>query len=837
MSLNDCLNSAVQQGAISRDQADEINKFYQQKIREKGNTTSGRSAAKKEAVEELRAKAELARRRVLLSEKARRDIVDFLDQHHTIYGKESKLDGALSLMIHYGNVGTFSMVGRMHAIIGLAHRSLSDVMYHFRKSGAWGKYRNSIDLPDLVRGIHGEAVGNPAVKKMAIAIRGAYEDLRQRFNAAGGNIPKREDHGLPHSHDLRKIRKAGGGDIQKSRQAWKDFIRPLLDPEMMSNPYTGQKIGWSGLDASLDHVFDSISSDNLAHLDPASRALGKGSLANRHQDNRFLVFRDAEAWLTYNERFGKTDVISAIFDHINGMARDIAAMERFGPNPDATIQWLTQVVQKDIGEQMAGKKGSKLPGMSAPAAAQFRLEALWQKLRGTGTVWQGPAKIATDIRNVATSAALGATGILSSVTDPFVASAARRLAGLPIISQAKGVLRRFADDGDRRAMARAGMIWEDFMYTANENARYVGELYGNEWSKWVVDRALTWNALKPLTDARKRAEAGAWFSELGRLAEADTDWIDVHPLLKKTMEGFGFTADDWHAMRGATDAAGFLSPGSIMTNTKRRDLAEKLGEMVTQWSERSVPSGDPRIETYVTGKQQRGTIAGEMMLFAKQFMSFGMSFTARQMEAMHLYSMLGRSRSSKIGRGAFYFTSMAVPLTFGAAFYMQVSNVISGKDPEDMSAPDFWLRAFVKGGGGGLFADFIAKSENRYGQGIASTLGGIGGGFIGDTADLASRAIRAPFMAVGGSEEGSGFGKKLPPYLARYTPFISTHPFTRVAWQRMFVDQLQWLTDPQAEESFKAKKRSASYWWEPGRGLPSRLPDLRNAFGEVNHVQ
>ncbi|WFS02218.1 hypothetical protein [Rhizobium tumorigenes] len=860
MSLKDCLNSAVAQGEINSREADELNRYYEVRYRQKRagmNDSQAKAAARDEVAAALRADAKEARRRALLSEARRKDNAGFIEEYRNLKGKPDKLDAVLSLMIHNGYKGTQSMAGKANAIIAMAQRDLAETMHHFRRSRVAGTHMNKVDLPDLVKALHGEPTNNATAKALAGGVRGVIEDLRQRFNEAGGNIPKREDHGLPHSHDRSKIRELGvtgrgrfGGkkiDLKLARDRWKAAITPLLNPEEMTNPHSGLTVGADGLDASLDYVFDSIMSDGWAHRRPEARAAGAGSVASRYQDSRFLIFRDAESWLNYNGKFGQSDPISTIFNHINGISRDIAAMERFGPNPDAAVEWMKQVVQVDIGKRQSGAlnlEGVKLPGLSSGKFATYRVDSLWRALRGRETVLDAPAQWMGDIRNVASAAALGATGILASLTDPFVAQSARRLAGLPVTAtmhKVIGELAKFATDNvDDAGMARKAVIWDDYLHTMNESARFVDQMFGHEWSRYLVDRALTVNALKPLTEARKRIEANAWHDTLGGFAAKDTDWIDMPPLLKKTMEGFGFSDADWHKMRTAVDDAGFLDPGTVFDKTGDRNLAERYAEMITQWSERSVPAGDPRIKSVINGVTQPGTIAGELLSFATQFMSFGMSFTARQLEAHYVYSMMAKSSSGRVARGAYYFAAMAVPLTIGAGFYTQILNVLNGKDPEDMTTPAFWTKAFVKGGGGGLFADFVDKAENRYGQTFAQTLGGIGGAFIGDSADLTLRTIQeimgaADVNLLGGTPaEGKDqprAGRALAKYVGRYTPILSSHPLTRAWYRRMFVDNLQWAVDPEADESFKSQARKGTWWWKPGELTPTRAPDLATAAG------
>ena len=843
MSLRDCLNSAVEQGSINSRQADELYRYWQSRFeRKRAGMSDGEAAraARDELAAELRLEAAEKRRRVKLAEEKRKalsarlqDFDNIVTPKSLLGRKANLLDAMVSEIVHYGFAGKRSMLGRSNGIVAMAHRDLAQAMVHFRRTGGTGRRRNRADLPDLVRELEGEPTGRPEIKAFAAAIGNVFEDLRKRFNAAGGAIPKREDFALPHSHNARAIRKLGRTPDEQ-RAAWKAEIRPLLAPNQMKSQRTGETIGEAGIDEALDHVFESIVSDGWAHRVPEARRFGQGALANRYQDGRFLIFRDAESWLAYNEKFGNKDVIATIFDHVKGLADDIAAMETFGPNPDATIEWMKQVYASETGKAMAGLPSvvKKIPGLDAAKWGHYRIDALWRHVRGRDTVWNAPAQTAADIRNVATSAMLGSTGILAAATDPFIAAASRSLAGLDITASMHKVVKRMASDKDRLAATRRAILWEDYLHTMNDNARLVDQVFGHEWSKVLVDRALTWNALKPMTEARKRVEAGAWHETLGGFAQKDTDWLDLPELMRRTMEGFGFRASDWHRMRKGVDTLGFLDPGGVLARTKDRELAERYAEMIAQWSERAVPSGSIAAKSVIQGVAPRGTLQGELVDFATQFLSFGISFTARQLEALHVKAALGSSKGGRIARGAGYFAALAIPLTLGAAFYAQTKAVLDGRDPEDMTESGFWVKSFVQGGGGGLFADFVQRSESRFGSSFQETVSGPGVAFISDSLDITLGNVERLFTEPDGDKLQRAVARNTTDYIGRYTPVLSSHPATRMAYRRYMVDQLRWLTDPGAERAFKQKKARASHWWDPGETAPQRGPDFRTLLGQ-----
>ncbi|MGY3611460.1 hypothetical protein ACWGRJ_47340, partial [Bradyrhizobium sp. Lot11] len=134
MSLRDCLNSAVEQGAINSRQADDLHRYYEARFRKKRPGMTDRQAAeaaKREVVESLRASAKEKRRLTLLSEAKRKELADFVENYRNLKGKPDKVDAVMSLMIHNGYKGTQSMAGKGNAIIAMAHRQLSEVMHHF----------------------------------------------------------------------------------------------------------------------------------------------------------------------------------------------------------------------------------------------------------------------------------------------------------------------------------------------------------------------------------------------------------------------------------------------------------------------------------------------------------------------------------------------------------------------------------------------------------------------------------------------------------------------------------------------------------------------------------
>lgn len=840
MGLRECLNSAIEQGAITRKEAAALGDDFENRYAQSRLSMSddmAKSKARKDMEIQLAAQAREKRRTAALTEARRVGVAKFLQNYRNRAGKPDIFEGAMGLLSHYGYRGVSSVRGRTEGIINSAHLKLSDVMFTFQRKGVLGQRQNRALTLDLTRELHGEASGDATAKALAEAVSAVFEDLRQRFNAAGGAIGKIANYGLPHSHDRMKIMGLAKGDPVQQRALWKETIKPLLDPDRMVNPLTGQPVGADGLDKALDHVFDSIISENRANLTPTMQRQGRGSISGQRQDERFLVFKNAEAWTAYNDQFGKGDPIQAIFQHIRGMSGDIAAMEILGPNPAAMVEYIKQHVQRQVGNREAGKaslsRERRLIKASQADYEGYRLDALWSELRGKGTVVQGWGKATGSLKNFLVSAQLGSTAILALVTDPFIAAASRKLAGLPLTKDA-GAMLKMLSSANREEIIRSGVIWDEYIHVMNDELRWAGPAVGAEWTRWLADRAVTFGGLKPLTTGRKLVEARVW---QGFLADnAGKKFAELDAPLRNTLEGFGVGNDTWEIWRNSVDTLGFVTPAEIAERggavqyldmsagalsspahaaeakaLRHRAAAEQLSEVITSWSERSVPSGTPNARSVLTGKVERGTFAGEFIDMLLQYKSFGLSLTAMQLEAA---GEMGAARRGGKGirTGAAYLAGLVVPLSVGGTVYVQLKNMIDGKEAESWDSPGLYVKGIFAGGGFGLFGDFTKATENRFGQSVLEALAGPGTAFIGDTLQMSIGNI----IGLAGREKLNP-GRDLTQYIRRYTPLIASHWATRGAFNRLVLDNLQWHLDPRADKSFKAQARNAKKIGAPYR--------------------
>jgi hypothetical protein len=810
MNFAQCIRSAIDQNAISQKEGEDLLRRFEELRAQFGLDLDGgaaSTAARDALAAELKAEGIEARRRAGLMRAAKTRVDLALDQYRNAKGEADQLSAALRLLENFGFSGFSSVEGKTKAIIGMAHAQMEEALAAFDRTAVAGARMNKPLLREVVSEMHGMATGNARAKTLAAQVADVFEALRQRFNAAGGQIGKLENY-LPQHHDPAALLSAG-------RETWKAEITPLLDLERMRDPLTGKALTPAQLDHLLDVSWKRIVTDGWIDRDPAMMAQGRGALAGQRAEHRVLHFKGPDEWMRYAEAFGNPDPFAAMMMHIRGMAKDVAALETLGPNPGAMVEYLKQKVRSSQAEFV-------VEGTRNSIAGDYLIDNLWKEIRGTGLGSPGFAGAMATIRSLLTASQLGTAIATAVVTDPAMANMARRLTGLPTKFIVKDWLDTFRGASQAESI-RAGLILDSAMHVMNEEARYAGSLSGRTWANWLADRTLTWSGLSPWTQARRHL-FGMEFQATIHDA-LGTGWDALDPRLRRTMEGYGLSATDWATLNKAErhqlgNGAGILRPNEVAALD--RGLAERYLEMIVQQTERAVPSGTKLGRAVFSGGTEAGTVTGELARSFLQYKGFGLSVMMLQAEAIAQETAMG----GKLG-GARYAGALLLTLTLGGAAAIQLRALAMGKDPQPMDDYRFWIMAAKSGGGFGLFGDFLFAEHGRFGHSFVADLMGPTAGLV---EDVAKATLGNVAKAAQGESDVTGDFIKMG---RRYAPPFSSLVYTRAAWNRIVMDQLEYLANPDAHRKFRDQERrlrrefDQGFYWPPGSVFPERAPDPR----------
>lgn len=813
MSLGRCIPGLLEQGKLTPDQARRASAIYSERRRHHERSMGAAAAeatASAEAVAAIAAQAARSKRLKMLTRRVQRDRLADMARYNGGADGPAAPNAAAALIDRDERAPYLNVEALRKAIKGEAHAEIDAILADHRRT-ITGSVRNKAQLDELGRAVFGETAGVGAgARELADAWGRVAEMLRQRFNAAGGNIAKLDRWGLPQSHDARRVRQAGW-------QAWRDEVWERLDRSRMIDDDTGLPFTDEALEAALREVFETIRTDGFA--DRAPGAAGARSLANRRAEHRFLHFRSFEDWSAYQERFGAGTAFDAMMGHVEAMSRDIAAMEILGPNPEATIRWLGDSIEKQAAlfGDAAGRSSDRA------FAARRQLQRLWDEYRGA---LRRPENRSLAlgfgaVRSVQTAAKLG-SATLSAISDLGTQVVTRLYNGLPATAVVADYARLLnpASDADRRFAVRRGLIAEEWsQMTAAQNRYLVEELTG-EVSARLAEGVLRVSGLSAWTQAGRWAFGMEFLDTLQgqfgkRLGELD-------PALRSVLERYGFSSAEWDVVR-ATPATLehrgelFFRPQDVAD----RQLGDRLLAMVLTETDFAVPVADLRTRSTINSVAPKGTVVGELARSAFLFKSFGISIVlSHGRRALSAPSWPGR-----LG----YAAGLTIATMIGGAVALQLKEIAKGKDPRPMADPAFVGAAVLQGGGFGIFGDFFGSAESRFGQGLAETAAGP----IFQTAQsLTDLTIGNLSKAARGDD--TDVGRDVTRLLRQEVPGGSLW-YARLAYNRAVVDQLQMLLDPDYRSSWRRMERRAreqgqQFFWEPGEVEPSRAPEFANAF-------
>lgn len=833
MSLFDCIGRAVQHGEMDPGRAQVAQDLYQELLERYGQRHDPETAdamAVADTGRIMREQTRHKRRVVLMQIQAQRRLAGNLDGYRNLSGHNDQAD-ALGALLEYDQAARFENVSSLReALRGRYHRAIADALYRFR-TDLLGRARNKAEIPDIVDELHGTDTGKPEAKEMAKAIAEAFEMARLDFNAAGGSIGRLEDFGMPHRHDGTRIKQAGF-------DAWAREIEPRLDWERIPDHGTGQPFASSSPAARrafLKSIFDDLTTDGWHSREPSFQAgIGARALYNQRADHRVLHFRSGADWRAYNDAFGRDDPWTAIVGHLDQMARDVALMRVLGPNPKAGLEFAVQHATKAARTggwplEAFNRAGFMDPVNKVSAKAHTARNMLALLTGAANSPVNGRwASIMSGMRAFLNASYLQGA-MLSAATDPVFAKMAANHVGMDAGRVMNRYFRMIANDGDRVAAVRAGIVSDLLAQGGAGMARYLGEQWTPDLAHRLSEFVMRAQGLSGHTDNLRMAFQMEF---MGFLADhARTPFGELPRELRELfLAQRGFDEADWDVIRSTPLAdiggAPFLIPDDMRA---RGDIAPERGEglalrlmaAIREQAEFAVPSTSLRGRAILV-EGRPGTFVGELQRSTLMFKSFALSTWFNQMGRV-LFAQQVRSRMEVVA-------IFAALTTLAGGVSMNLKEIAKGRDPRPMDTAEFWGAAALQGGGLGIFGDFFYASENRFGGGLAATAAGPMIGFAGDVLSL---TIGNAAQAVRGDRTNAG--RELVTFLRRHTPPAEMW-YVNLATQRLLFDNLQRALDPDAERAWRrAERRRINQYgnesfFGPGDVAP-RAPDLGNIFG------
>lgn len=751
MNFIDCIQTHVDSGNISQQKATALQKEYEALVAKYTDTMGSLEAASVAAKRTIDAKAKKVVDIKFSNLKAAKAMIDTRNTIKQELKEALKEYDGLSKtkkVLLGGQKPTFNdkvrdkldhMASRQEAVRNLLFQEISDIIK--KRGSMWQSEEFSVLMREAVEDLLGKPSGNPIARDMSKALKKAFDASNKMYNSHGGMIGRIANY-FPQSHSASRfntiVKKYGVSSdpaaIDAGFREWYEYILPRLDLDKMINESTGLPFTPEQLRKTMREDFENILTDGGAEL--AKRAEegkvlpGKGGDLNVRRDkSRFYHFKDADAFLEYNDKFGlgNDNLFDVAVGHLGVMARDIGTMSMFGPKPDSTFANLAMMGASD--------------SMQSKAFTQATYDAITGKLSASGDekTWY---RLYAAGRNQLRGAYLGGA-FISAIGDPYWGRLASVRFGLPGFDTIKNLPKIVADGGVNDESMKFAMTQTDLILGASINrfdeATDIGARAMSGYEKFAHYSAEAVHRAGGLNRWTNFQELSGTLSVMHQaFQESGKKFGDLEPNYRKMLEAHGIDGKLWNIIRStdphvhAKRDAKFMTPQKIMERTDlpyddRLQASIAYAGYIQEFRDMVVNKPTARVRGIQTGGFQSGTVARAAMQSIGMFKGFGFTVMLNHIVPKYVGLVKDPSLSNIMGMMGF-----AMATTMIGAASLQLKEIIKGNTPRDMDDSSFWRAAAAQGGGWGILGDFAFADYDRFGRTPMEQLPGPMFGIAGD---------------------------------------------------------------------------------------------------------
>ncbi|MDC5042638.1 hypothetical protein NRA10_10625 [Acinetobacter baumannii] len=721
---------------------------------------------------------------------------DILKQSQNIaaleHGKLSSMEVIDRMVAAHGDMsGIQSIDSKARGIASIYRGELVD--FYTNIKGGLGIFTDQELVQKIVRERFGENTGDSLAKKISDKMGDVFETMRDRFNRNGGDIGKLDNWGLPQTHNLEKIAKAG-------KEAWVNKAESLIDTRQYVHE-NGDYYSQQEIRSLLEYTYDTLSSDGANKIEVGRQATGGGTskVTNRHGESRVLHFKDAESWLEYQSEFGGMQFVDLVEAHINGLSKDIAMVENLGSNPKTALKILMDAAARKDWEKGIEENQTK--------SSRKRAQVMFDEFSGGNSPQsQVLANLGLAYRSMNVASMLGGTTIASIADQATIA----KNASVHNVSYRKafgGLIEQLnpANKADRELAHSLGLATEEMLGSiARWSDDGLTSTYGKSEklariSSGVATQVMRVSFLNALTSASKVGFTKLLMEKYGRLSRSKA-WNDLDVQDRELLSNTGLDERAWQVFQLAepvVDRKGnqLMSARSIYEIPDEKltafgdpkqvkdQVASQLQAHLLDEQGMAVIEAGLRERTWMT-VGAKGTITGEVFKGLMQFKSFSASFLMRQgSRTMAQEGLKGK---------AAYAIPLMVSMTLLGGLVVQLREILNGNDPQTIydsndpkKATSFFMRSLVAGGGLPVLGDILVAGTDTSGRDANSFVSGpLGSDFT------ALLGLTVGNLTQYNEGKDTNFGNEAFKFVKGKIPAQNLW-YTKAAINRMFFDEIQ----------------------------------------------
>jgi len=760
------------------------------------------------------------------------EIREALEHELTSHSKLNPLEAMnRKLVMHTDQSGIQSVEHHIQAIETRYMGALADVFSKTQKGLGYLIDADKVKL--LVKEIFGKPSGDAEIAGLAKSVQDVLEQLRQHYNRYGGDIKKLANYGIPQSHSHYKVIQAGEGE-------WIKTTFPMVDRSKYRHE-NGKLMNDAEVKEVLKAVYQTISSEGhskpsvQAHAVQSESDLPVGfNMQALHQHHREVHFKDADAWVAYQEQFGEVNFHDLLSNHIRRMSTEIGMMQTFGSNPEKLVKQLGHdLLNKMMQDPKYVKEHRKIQKQAA------LINKHYDELAGQALpIDNNLAQVGGMMRSWTVATKMG-SAFITAFSDQATMKLASEMHGIAYTKVFGKHLKQFTNKEDRdfaisiglgvREMTNALVRFgdDDLASASTKLAK------ANTNTRKIANAVIRSSGLNHITASAKRAFGVSLMHHVSNLNSAKK-WAELGDKDKRMLEGGGITEKDWNALQLVTRTEA-PSGEKLITN---QDIFKMSDDVIldyykfdkTGYTAQEVADHAFRLKEQLANKymnniytetnaavlevgaretammglgRERGTASNELTRFFFQFKQFPLAMITRQWT---------RGMAQGTPQEKFvYFAKLFAYTTVMGALVSQIQNLTQGKDLDDPTTLDFYLKSIVKGGSASFLADAISATSDPTERSVKDFI--IPAAFK-DLLNVGTMATGAGQAYL--SERDSSYGAEAVNVIKNNIPFQNVW-YSRLIFDRLVIAEMQEVFDEGYRERKQRRQESnynMSYWWD-----------------------
>lgn len=571
----------------------------------------------------------------------------------------------------------------------------------------------SVELQDLITREIRLATGSkkdiPTGNKQAKLIGGIVakhrENARVLNNAYGGNIGKVEGYEGRTRYSESKM--------SGKKEEYVAFGMEHFDWERIEKT-KGKLI--DDKEAYISDVFDVVTGEIQRPVDyfgtPRKRV-------NSSFEKQKSIFFKTGSWELHNRLYGETDVLTNTVEQLLSMSMATGAMRVGGANPSENISNLVKMLNTTSGAKINTRKVNLK--MDIVTGAAFAPDS--RRIKQTEDIIKN-INMFNQLRGAVITAFFGDTLTASMVYKRIGAS---RLRGVQnsIGGAIKGMTKASRDEINDAV---------NFMFASDPHhlgSRFEGVDSGGVGGK-LMHKYFKLQGLSQITDGSRINHANFLMSRMGKFSK--TNWKNLDPSLKKTMETYDIGQKDWDIIReyGVVDNNGIdiitpntlqreLERGRISKLTERDRVVGKLNNFINDIINTATMNTDARSRATVQFDQTQGTIQSAVANIVMQYKGIVLAFHQKVLRPEFVPPRGEKfNKLNQLKKAGVLLAHSALSGWLILNTKQALHNLFAGDDRDAVNMfddegelnLDILLRSIVIGGGSAMYGDVISNLSN-----------------------------------------------------------------------------------------------------------------------------